>query len=267
MRKFLLGICTSILLFSCGDISEELVVNEDMSGTYTVSYDMMEAMTGMMKGFAMAMAESEGKTIDMDSLDLALRDKMWKDFPDELDSVIDLSDKFKEEGISNEGLEKYQDKMNMYMRGSKAKGEMEMGFEMSFDNPSDFSEYYRFLSSLSENNEIGSKMGPGIGSVFSGLGQDNSGDAPFIFTKNGIKREAFSMSDDDKKLSSKDMKEFEEMFGSMSYTTTIRVPKDIKKVKGKGAVKKDNRTVVIEYQLLDLMNAKEMGGFEIIYVK
>jgi len=247
-----------VLLCSCGDIVEEIHINEDGSGSYDVSFDMAEGMVGMMREMTIAMSGKEEKDLDLDSLDTAINEKIWEDFPAELDSVIDMSDRIPDSIRQDEKYTHFIEHSKMYMRGAKAKKEMRMGVDYQFKDDKDLNEYFRYLGKL-DSQQGGQKGGEGLGG-----NPLASSDCEYIFSSKSFKR--ISPAQNLIKGEKKEMKEFfEKMYGKSTYTTVVHLPRDIAKVKGKGVKQKSARTVVFEYPLMDIMAGKEGGAFEVFY--
>ncbi|MEM7163235.1 MAG: hypothetical protein AAF487_12435 [Bacteroidota bacterium] len=252
---------STLLVSSCGNIQEEIYINEDYSGSYQVSYDVLDGMTQMMKGFALMLAEKDGKSIDMDSLNQAMRNELWEDFPDEIDSVIDISEKMSEE--SNPIIEKYGHLAQMKMIGSKAEDKLDMIFKIEFTEESGLKEYFKDLSQMNDDKDIGNDLGLGESSAFVASLFSQNGSV-YEMSEKGIKRAGYDFKDD-KKSSDKDLQKAMEKMGNLKVTTIIHVPKKIKKLKGKGIRKEDDNTVILEYELSDLLSGKNNGAFEVIY--
>lgn len=263
MRKIVAAICVSVLLFSCGDIQEELVINQDDSGYYSISYDMVKGMTSMTKMMTMAFSESEGKKMNEDSLDQVLREKIWEDFPNEVDSFIDMTESFEEKGYKGEELERMKNAFQIFMKGKKEDEQLDMGLRINFQNLEELQDLWSLMDGFGEDRELMSKVGPGVGSMFGGMNKSDS--APFIFSENGIVKPSFASSEKEEKSKGKSDKEFEDLMKDSTYSILIKTAKDIKKVKGKGVKLIDKNTVQVEYAVLDFMKNSSKTGFEIFY--
>lgn len=264
MKNILFTLCASILLFSCGDIQEELVFNEDESGYYCISFDMVEGMTSMTKMMTMSFSESAGKNLDEDSLDNAIREKVWKDFPAEVDSFIDMSESFEKKGFEGEELEKLKKDFQLFIKGKKADEKLDMGLRINFRSIQELEDYWKIMGGLGNDKEMMSKVGPGIGSMFGGMNSSN--DTPFMISDKGIIKPSFASSEKEKSKDKSD-REFNKLMEDSSYSIIVRTAKNIKKVKGKGAKLIDENTVKVEYPVLYFMDNNPKTGFELIYAE
>ena len=256
---FLLGIA---LLSSCGGIKEEIYINEDGSGTYTSSMDFLDFATAISKTMVLAFAGDEAENINMDSLEMAIQEGVWKDFPNELDSIIDLAEHLPEEIMSDPENAKYLSNTQMFMKGSKAEQNLVFGITFNFNDPNEINEYsalFEKVNKLDEDNEL-DKLGMGLGSMM----KMSSDETKYVY-KNGafqriVKRKPPKKDKSDNKES--DAK-FEEFLNDWNVTTTIHFPKKIKSVKGKNLHRQDDKSVTFKYGLIEYFEGKKTGSFKV----
>ncbi|OLY93907.1 hypothetical protein SAMN05444008_11139 [Cnuella takakiae] len=248
-----------LLLFvtGCIDSDEEIAVNRDGSGVYSVKMDMsgMMDMLKELQGMAEKEADSSG----------AKPGAMLPDKP------VDTTIRFSDMPASAEGVSEADKALlregTLHMVMNMQEGQFKMDMRLPFKRPEDLVA----IQGLMQRN------GGIMGNMMKGLGPD----APtqegmpdynsiFDFTfKDGLlerkvnpeRLKAFQ-----ENFQSDQMKEASAMFGESSIKTAIRLPRKIKKVEGPGAKPgTDNQTVLISSTLGQVLENPNALTFRVEY--
>ncbi|MEQ9007508.1 MAG: hypothetical protein RLP12_06470, partial [Ekhidna sp.] len=135
-----------LLLCSCANITEEIYLNADGSGKYLVYTDAVSSTRNMMMG----MMSSIYPDASEDSLMQVVDAQLWEQFPAEVDSIIDFSSRVPDSIKNDPAKKKYLDNIEMFMKGSRAKGYLNSGIRYTFSN---IDELQGFNDFMSENQE------------------------------------------------------------------------------------------------------------------
>lgn len=251
LKFFLIAISFSFF-FSCDNMTEEIYLNSDGSGEYEIYTNMIPGMVKMMEVFAAMDTTFQGTP---EELTAKVEGKIWEDFPAEVDSIMDMSGKAIPEEISSdpEKLAMYQ-RVENFMKGSKAKGYMNGGMRFKF---ADMKELNEFLILARDSQTDRDREVTNMNNV------DTKTD--FSYKKRCLKRvmtytvkEPTGEEDD-----MKGMDEMMEMFGDAKMTTVVHLPKNVKSIEGNGMTVRNDKKVVFEYNLLDVSAGKVDTNFEI----
>jgi hypothetical protein len=79
-------------------MTEEIYLNSDGSGEYTIYTDMIPSMVTMMEVFAAMDTTFQGTS---EELTAKVKEKIWEDFPAEVDSIMDMTGEEIPEDIKN----------------------------------------------------------------------------------------------------------------------------------------------------------------------
>lgn len=249
------------LLASCYEVNEEIVINEDGSGTYLTKMDMGQLLE-MMQSFA---GEEELTKEGLDrAIDTTIRMK------DILDSAKDLS--AEQKALMARGT------MKMQMDIKKKLFKIDLLFP------------YTSYSSLQKLMEGQGNSGAGITGAFKGL-MGGSNQPPRDTTKiidearepdmqdvSGIyevtiKNGFISRKTNEAKYKAlmarpemEQMKKLQSSGMEIQYTTTIRLPRPVRKADN-AIIKlsEDKKTVTMKYNLLDLLESPEKYAYTIEY--
>lgn len=257
MKKFWYGVLTVCIVFfvSCYEVNEEIVINDNGSGTYATNMDM-SALVQMIQSMA---GEEElaknGLNRAIDTL-INLRDVM--------DSAKDLTADQKR--LYADGTMKLQ----MNMKESIFKTDVKLPFKS----------YGDLQKLLSGSGAAG--MGTAFKSIFSakdsaqpaapaqdqGLDQINSV-FDITINKNIISRK-LNKQKFDELMQKPEMAQAKQMMSGgfeILYTTTLKLPRPVKKVDNTNLVKlsADKKTVTIRYDMLKLFDKPEDFGYTIEY--
>ena len=246
-----------LLLASCGNWVEEINLEEDGSGSYKVYTDIIPSSVQMATEMTMMFAAMDTtKTIDKDSLRLAVTEKVWEDFPDEIDSVIDLASEMPDSILNYKDNKKYLDKMTGFMTGGRDKGYVNMGVDYGFENQEDLMGFLKFFETVQESQSSNSSKSP-----MDDLTKTKAHAEYDISTKKFTRKVTYENPQTD--LS--DQSEFEKLFGKGKYITVINTKRKIKTAKGDHLKEVSDYKVVFEYDFLPALTGGLNTNFEIIF--
>lgn len=261
IRLSLLAI-TLAFFTACGNYTEEFTLNADGSGSYTVYSDIVTGSIEMGAQMATMFAEEELTEAQMDSVKLVMADKIWEDFPGEIDSTIDMVSEMPDSFLNYGNNREYAERMVMYMRGSKEKGYMNIGAEIDFKDGDDyvaFSEYF-------ENMQNSTGSGEGGNATMLGSLSDTKSDATYTFDKKSFKRTVKYTFVGGVESSDVQMAKMMEMMGENGkFRTIINTERKIKKAKGEYLMSQEDYKVVFEYPFMESIQGSINTDFEIIF--
>jgi len=216
---------------SCGETKEEITINNDGSGTYEVSADVIPMIRSMMQSFAQFGME-EGEEVDSAKLAAKVEEMVWKDFPGEVDSTL---------SVDPEVLETYKDdpeklalinQTTMYMKGGRDKGYVKTGLLFHFKNPEELELFTQMMEESSDDNEKTK--------LFSHT------NTTLKLTKNSFYRSSMQTKplESDSAVAALDA-----LFEDATIITQINFPKKIKKVKVKTyeILKQGDKSLVLKF--------------------
>lgn len=253
----LLSLAALTLFFcSCGDVKEEIYINEDGTGKYIFQTDMIPGLTQMsMSMYQMFAAMDTTKApLNEDSLRTAIQAKIWEDFPDEIDSLIDLTNEMPKEVSEDAKKREMLDRMEAFMRGNKKDGYVNIGMSYNFKSTEDLKEVFKLLraSSATQNKLPNSPI-------------SKLSDVDFItdfeIDGNKVSRKVELVSEP---ATESEMEELKELFPDATYQTIVYLPREVKSAKGESIVKAEGKMVVLEYNMLESMMGRVSTDFEII---
>lgn len=259
IRNFL-AILALAGLASCGNVVEEITIEADGTGTYEIKTDIIPATVNMAVTMTKMFSSIDStKTLNEDSLQMAVLEEVWADFGDEeIDSTLDVMSQMPDSLLKTDADRKYAEGMNMFMRGSRDKGYMNMGVEYAFADAEDFQgfmEFWERLQASSGNQQTGSPL-------------DDLGDmrskVEIVQTSNSFSRktEYLNPIEDDSELEG-----MAELLGDGKYITVVKTKRKIKKVNGEHIKDIDDYSVTFEYPFVDAFSGALNTDFEIIFEK
>lgn len=241
IRTIYLLLVSAILLASCGEMKEEITIKADGSGVYDVSADMIPMMRGMMEGFA-KMGLAEGEDADSATIAAKVDEMLWKDFGDDIDSVISFNDKIPENIKNDPKKMAILENAEMYMRGGKSKGYLLTGMTLDFENSDQLLELMEMSKESTEND-------PKVAMLF------GSSNTTMEITKDSFYRSTIREKDDEDN-DTPNPDELTSLFNDFSIVTVINTPKKIKSVEVKTyeVIKQSDKSVTLKYNLEDIMS-------------
>jgi hypothetical protein len=261
MKKLKLVFVTllSILFVSCYEVNEEIVINENGSGSYVTKMDMgqliemMQTMGGEEELAKEGLDRAIDTTIMMNTL---------------MDSATDVTGEQKE--LLKNG--KLQVQMNV----------KEKLMKMNMNLP--FSSYSNLQKLMSGMGNSGTGIGEAFRSLFDKSGEDKASDIPTqpksnqmdqlngvfdVTVKNGLLSRKANKEKFKALMEKPEMEQMKQLSASgmeILYTTTIKLPRPVKK--SDNALIKlsdDKKTVTMKYNLLELMETPEKFSYTIEY--
>jgi len=227
---------------------EEISIKADGTGTYEISSDIIPMMRGMMLSFA-KMDLEEGEELDSVELANKVEELVWKDFGDEIDSVLSLDDRIPPDLKSDPAQMAMIERTTMFMRGGRNKGYLKSGVNYSFENAQDLKDFIK----LSEEQTKGDNK---VKMLF--------GDSETVLkmTKNSFFR---STTQNQPEKSEEELEDLESMFSDVSILTVINTPKKIKKVKVKTyeIVERKAKSVTLQYKIGDILQGNKTSEISI----
>ncbi len=261
--KFIFGLALALSLYSCGNVTEEIHLKEDGSGTYHLEYDMVPMMKQM--SFQMVKAFSGLDTTEPAKSDeeimATVEEMIWSKFPEKIDSVIDYKSELPDSILNDEKKMAIINRATGFLKGGREEGVMMSGVDFRFDNVDQLVEFFELMESNSP--EAKKTMGLNLGSRTSLYSFKKR-----TFTRTTKKsKEKEPEEDKDPAAKEREDKMVREMFGDGTYRTVVHLPKDVTKVTGDNIVSYEGNTVIFEYNLIDLINNEVGSDFKIVMEK
>lgn len=242
MRNYLVTLLFVLgMLTSCGEMHEEITINEDGSGTYEISADIIPMMREMMKGLA-ALGLEEGETLDSLELDALI----WEDFPEEVDSIMNMDDQIPDSVRNDPAKMALVQKMTVFQKGGKKKGYMRSGINFQFANSQEVMDFENLLEETSKEDKQVKLMGESNTTIEL---------TPTLFYRSTTTTSASGTEDQG----------IDEMLGNSKIVTRINFSKKIKKVSTKTyqVVEQTATSVTLSYSFLEALNSEEPIEFRI----
>lgn len=239
MKKpaILLLLMISLFLTSCFDIVEELQLNRDGSGTYSLTFDLSELLGNPMFGDLLSNSEEEGLPDLSENLDTLIK---FTDIPADQRQQLDRP--------------AFWDKVSMQIFSNKETGEMRSKLILDFEDLSDIEYFYKNLEKFNTGDQLSG--GESLGSA----GDFLNGGAMFVLNGKKLNRLPVAQKsafDDPEEAAFAKM-----FFANASYTSIYHLPGKVKKVSQSNAVINGN-TVTFKYPLIDVINAETLMDCEI----
>lgn len=234
---------------SCGNMTEEIYINEDGSGSLDIYMDVAGSMEKALKytsslGSMLDNDSSKLKDVDMDSL--------WKNMPEKFDTVLDASTLLGKETASNPEMVKLTEKMTLYMKADKEKEYAHYGAKYAFKNSKELNEFYKNYNNQS-NQEKSNELFGSLSSV--------KKDIDFKVKKKRIQRKVKVKGTDEIEGSQKMMMTL--FFKKSKMRTIVHAPRKIKKAEGEGLVEVKDSVAIYEYDMLKSLFGEVDTGFKI----
>ncbi|MEP1035014.1 hypothetical protein [Ekhidna sp.] len=234
-----------LLLCSCTSITEEIYLNNDGSGEYLVYTDVISSTRGMMMG----MMSSIYPDASEDSLRQVIDAQIWADMPDEVDSLIDFSTRVPDSIKNDPDNQKYLERIEMFMRGSKEKGYLNSGMSYKFEAVNDLEDFLEFM------NENQSATSGGMGM-----------DLPNMQVKYSFDGKSFSRTtiiDKQIEMNDSTMMMLNTLLEGSKSRLIIHLPKNVKKASKDQLVEKQGKDVIYEFDLLKVLNGEQATDIKI----
>ncbi len=234
-----------LVLCSCASITEEIYLNNDGSGEYLVYTDVISSTRGMMVG----MMSSIYPDASEDSLMQIIDAQIWADMPDEVDSLIDYSSRVPDSIRNDPDKQKYLERMEMFMKGSKKEGFLNSGMSYRFSSVAELED---FLGFMSENQ---SATGGGMGMDLPNVNVRYSYDGT-SFSRSTIMDEVLDMNDST-------MTMLNTLLEGSKSRLIIHLPRKVKKATNGQLVEKKGKDVIYEFDLIKVLNGEQSTDVKI----
>ncbi len=233
-RVLIVALLATFLFTGCIDIVEELFLNADGSGTYTITTDMSAFMSQDMKDL-LSEGEEEGN------------DREEEEPPIEVDTVIMLKDLNPEAFAALEKPEIFK-AASLHLEMSDSQEKMILTYSLPFKHVDDINYFRENLSQFTDEGDMGMATGgagmlPSVTSKLFGM----KGKKTLIrYAQSNEEQEA---------LSEEDISMMEMMFADGTYKTVYHFPGKVKKTTIPNAQINGN-VLTVEAPLLDVMKGE-----------
>lgn len=228
-----------LILFSCANITEEIYLNTDGSGEYLVYTDIISSTQSMMMGMMSGIYPNASE----DSLRQIVDEQIWAEFPAQVDSIIDFSSRVPDSIKNDPDKKKYLDKMEMFMKGSRAEKYLNSGMRFSFQSLEDLQGFQDFM------NENQTATGGGMGLEMPSV------NVTYNFDANSFSR----ISDMEVKMESNDstMLVLAELLKGSKSKLILHLPRKVKSVSKGLVIDQSGKDVVFEFDLIKVLNGEQ----------
>lgn len=243
---------------SCVNLSEEITLNEDGTGEYSMYSDMVATQVEMAVQMGMMFAGEQ--EVDMDSMRAVMLAKTWEDMPENVDSLhtaFEVPDSLR----GDPDLEAMLEKFEGFTKGSKEEGFINTGVRFAFSDMGDLNEMHHLMSNYQEKREEekGGGMGPKIDAGKQTL--------KFDFDGNTFKKTTDWETEPD--IQGEELKMMENIMKEAKFTSIVHLPRKMKSVDKTHLkeVSEDGKTLIFEYSMLDMIMGETDHDFEIVLEK
>lgn len=245
----LLFIFIAFGLFSCDNLTEEIHVNKDGSGTYKMYSDMVPSVRKMVIQMRNIDNDSDSNSKSVDEL-------VWADFPGKIDSTIDFTKDVPDSEWADPAKKKILEKINGFMEGGRQKGYVNVGIKYHFKDPDELDKLMNLIEENRNSSEGGSLL-PNFYESSTDVNYEMNG-RKFIRKTEMTKKPELEKSEE---------ATLEAMFVGAKMRTIVHMPGKIKKVKGDHILEIKDSTVTFEYSILKSIKGEINSDFEIIMEK
>lgn len=250
-------------LSSCSQMTEEIYIEKNGSGEYVMYSDMVAGAKVMAEQMFLMFEQldttgemsakiEENKEQNMQNM---IDEMVWKDFPNEIDSVSNFYEMYRDSFKTKEQIE-FSKRTNFFMKGSREEGFINSGIRFKFNKNENLGDFFQIMGEMYDKDEGASPMGP--------IGSPSDMGIGYSISKKRIARTS-DKSNSSPPPSSEDMEMMEKFMTDSKFKTIIHTKRKIKSVVGDGLVSKEDYKVIFEYDLLDLMNHSISSDFEILF--
>jgi hypothetical protein len=258
--KMMLTAMLTILLVGCYEVNEEIVINENGSGTYVTKMDMSQLLE-------MIQTMGGEEELSKEGLDRAI---------DTTIMMNSLMDSAKEVTADQKELLKNG---KLHLKMDVKEKMMKMDVNLPFSN---YGNLQKLLSGMGNS-------GTGIGQAFKamfdkGENAEDASDMPAqpksnqmdqlnsvfdVVAKNGVLSRKVNKARFDSLMANPEMEQMKQLSSSgmeILYSTTIKLPRPVKKSDNEMMkLSDDKKTVVMKYNLLDLLETPEKFSYTLEY--
>lgn len=234
-----------VWLTSCATITEEIYLNSDGSGEYMVYSDVISSTREMMVGMMGAMYP-EAST---DSLMQIIDNEIWENFPAVVDSIIDFSSRVPDSIRNDPDKNKYIEKMEMFMKGSRKEQMVNSGIRFRFDA---IEELQGFQDFMRENQaSTGGAGGMELPDV----------EVTYSFDGNVFSRTSAPISRTE--LGDSTMMMLNVLLEKSQNTLILHMPNEVKKASDAQLVEVKGKDVIYQFELLKVLNGEQTSDVKV----
>lgn len=225
-----------ISLTGCFEVIEEMHLNRNGSGKYTLTFDMSGLFSDpFMKSMLEEAIKEEGLTAGQMEVDTVI---YMKNAPDSVRQKLDRPD--------------FLDKIVMRSTMSESRKKMITSIELNFDTVDDIEYFYKNLDKIGAGGpEASGAPGPGLSSFASG--------GIYSYARKKLTREPVARPKTDQ---SEEMEMMRMFLGEATHTAIYHLPGKVRKTTMTNA-DIDGKTVTVTTSYLDLMDGKSKLDGEI----
>ena len=245
------------LLFSCENVTEEIYINKDGSGKYEIY--TTQSTSAMQQDMMDLTKDSTG--IPNPLVGGMMMNLMWNEMGEEIDTLMEIPDSNKAHPLKLE----YGDRIKLLLRGGRAKGHLKSGLQVTFDDINEFSDLW---GTLFNSESFKKDMPPGT--------DFNIIPTNYEVNKRSFLRKGEFLSNFREqliglaKIDNASPEEVEELIAMMTKTigdskmkTIVHLPRRIKSVEGTNFITPDDKTVIFELSLSEVLRGNLTADFQI----
>jgi len=246
---------------SCIDIIEEIYLNKDGSGKYTMRMDM----SGIIEAEAAELSKRGENLKPFDEAEIIDSIMYFKDFPSEIKTQFADNTEF-------------LNKLNIHLQLNPAEGIYLLSYNLDFENMDDINFFYknrdklmtgRLSHGMDEEGRIGDAGDPfgfdddrGLSSILEFMGDISNSPDTRLFDYNRKKcmltryaQSAYTVSSEWDESEAKELMRM--IFENATYTTIYHLPGKVKKITNDATtLSRDKKTVTLEGSCVEVMEGK-----------
>lgn len=257
MIKTLIITLSVIIFAGCGNLTEIYDLNDDNSGTYTIQTDIVQDFAKAHIEMAKLFHDDSLAMLNEDSLYLAAYENTLKDFPLEIDSIIQFPEPDVNMSAKEQMEYEFLKRGTIFMKRQKNSNEVLSGFEFNFKNPDELKKVIAILSKNSQKNNVAGGLSSDFDQIESNL--------EFGMNRNKFKY-AFSTFRQNA-LSPNDIEKLKILIGDGNMTSIFRFNHPIKKVTGIEIFKVDANELVVQNKMINILAKNHSEEFRVKLAK
>lgn len=275
------GLMALLSLSSCGDIEQNLKINQDGSGSLETTFNVGEMMS-MVKGFGDAATEDVTISNDQEPDTMLVTPEEPKDpmqmiidkvtdpeYDRDFDTLISFLSIMPDSVREKETNLELANKLGIRMKSPAKSSDLTIGLVMDFDDQAQLRELVKYMVTLDNAStpSVMASAGPGGLQSETFLVFDADLKAGWIrfdtVDYSGLAAEMGMSSDS--LMSSEDMGMMEMMFGSTKIKSTVHVPGEVISCTNPDAILTKDNKVISEYGFMDVIKKGKIDGYTIYF--
>ncbi len=257
MIKTLIITLSVIILSGCGNLTEIYDLNDDNSGTYTIQTDIVQDFAQAHIEMAKLFHNDSVTMLDEDSLYQAAYEKTLKDFPREIDSIIQFPELDANVNAQEKMDYEFLKRGTLFIKRNKNSNEVFSGYTFKFNNPDELKKVTAILAKNSQKNNVPGGLSSDFDQIESNL--------EFGMNRNKFNY-AFSTFRQNP-LIQKDIEKLKILIGDGNMTNIFRFNHPIKKVTGIDDFKVNKNELVVENKMMDFLVGNQTEKFSVKLAK